>query len=152
MPTANIERELELYNGWLKETLCSLVTKPCSKQGSQHTPYNKSMPCDRSVFGMCCSCMIGCIDIIHSRSAIRLVFVCVNTKEKIRHKSIGMDCGIAVADEIRMLHECPVLQPLRQQFAALFTSNTDTLRSLFAQEDHMQVSRSVLDCLDYLTV
>ena len=42
--------------------------------------------------------------------------------------------GIAVADELHIVvHEYPVLQPLRQQYAALFTSNTDTMRSFFAQ-------------------
>ena len=48
MPTANIKqtpkRVLELYKGWLKETLCSLVTKPCGKQGSQHTPHLNLCP------------------------------------------------------------------------------------------------------------
>ena len=60
--------------------------------------------------------------------------------------------GIAVADELRMVHERPVLQPLRQQHAALFPSNTDTMRSFFAQQDHMQVFRFVIDCLDSLKV
>lgn len=56
--------------------------------------------------------------------------------------------GITVADEI---HECSVLQPLRQQYAALLTSNTDTVRSFFAQQDHMQVCLN-LHCVDYLKV
>ena len=30
--------------------------------------------------------------------------------------------GIAVANDFYIIHECPVLQPLRQQYAALFTS------------------------------
>ena len=33
--------------------------------------------------------------------------------------------GIAVAAELHMVHECLVFQPLRQQYAALSTSNTD---------------------------
>ena len=58
--------------------------------------------------------------------------------------------GVAVADELHMIHECPVLQPLRQRYAALFSTNTDTMRSFFAQQDHMQVFNFVLDCLDFL--
>lgn len=33
--------------------------------------------------------------------------------------------GIVVANELHMMHACLVLQPLRQQYAAVFTSNTD---------------------------
>ena len=55
-----------------------------------------------------------------------------------------------VADELHMIYECPVLQPLRLQYAALFTPDTDTMRSLFAQQDHMQVFKFVLDGLDFL--
>ena len=60
--------------------------------------------------------------------------------------------GIAVADESHMIHGsgCPVLQPLRLQYAALFTPDTNTMRSFFAQQDHMQVVKFVLDCLDFL--
>ena len=60
--------------------------------------------------------------------------------------------GIPVADELHMIHECPVLQPLRLQYAALFTPDTDTLRSFFAQQDHMRVFKFVLDCLDFLNL
>ena len=58
--------------------------------------------------------------------------------------------GIAVADELHMIHECPVLQPLMLEYAALFTPDTNTMRSFFAQQDHMQVFKFVLDCLDFL--
>ena len=36
--------------------------------------------------------------------------------------------GIAVADALHMIHECPVLQPLRLQYAALFTPDNNTMR------------------------
>ena len=55
--------------------------------------------------------------------------------------------GIAVADELHMIHECPVLQ-----YAALFTPDTNTMRSIFAQPDHMRVFKFVLDCLDFLNL
>ena len=58
--------------------------------------------------------------------------------------------GVVVADELHMIHECPVLQPLRLQYAALYTPDTNTMRSFFAQQDHMQVFILVLDCLDFL--
>ena len=58
--------------------------------------------------------------------------------------------GVVVADELHMTHECPVVQPFRLQYAALFTPDTNTMRSFFAQQDHMQVFKFVLDCLDFL--
>ena len=60
--------------------------------------------------------------------------------------------GIAAADELHVIHECPLLQPLRLQYAALFTPDTNTMRSFFAQQDHdhMQVFKFVWDCLDFL--
>ena len=48
--------------------------------------------------------------------------------------------------------ECPVLQPLRLQYAALFTPDTNTMRSVFAQQDHKRVFKFVLDCLDFLNL
>ena len=60
--------------------------------------------------------------------------------------------GHAIADEQYMVHKCSALQPLRQQYAALFTAGTDTMRSFFAQHDHMQVSSFTLDCLDFLSI
>ena len=43
--------------------------------------------------------------------------------------------GIPVADE-HMVHERQVLQPLRQQYAALSTSNTDSMMSFLATGPH----------------
>ena len=60
--------------------------------------------------------------------------------------------GVAVADDLHVIHECPILQPLRQQYAALFSTTSDTVRyrSFFAQHNHMQVINFFLDCLDFL--
>ncbi len=44
--------------------------------------------------------------------------------------------------------ECPALRMLRQQYAPLFSTDTNTMRSFFAQQDHMQVFKFVLSCLD----
>ena len=54
--------------------------------------------------------------------------------------------GVAVADE------CPALHPLRQQYASLFSTNTDTMRSFFAQQYHMRVFKFILSCLDFLQI
>ena len=35
--------------------------------------------------------------------------------------------GIAIAVELHMVHECPVLQPPKQQYAALLTFNTEVM-------------------------
>ena len=60
-------------------------------------------------------------------------------------------CGRgSIADELHVVFECPVLQPLRQRYKDLFTPDTDTMRSFFGQRDHMQVFRFILDCLDFL--
>jgi len=40
---------------------------------------------------------------------------------------------------MHMIFECPALHALRQQYAPLFSTNTDTMRSFFAQQDHMQI-------------
>ena len=57
----------------------------------------------------------------------------------------------SVGDEIHVVFKCPALWPFRQQYAALFTSDTDTMRSCFEQ-DHMQVFSFILDCLDFLDI
>ena len=58
----------------------------------------------------------------------------------------------SIADDLHMVHECSALQPVRQRYMSLFTSNTDTMRSFFGQKDHVQVFNFILDCLDYLEV
>ena len=39
-------------------------------------------------------------------------------------------CGddVAVADETHMMFECPALHPLRQQYASLCSTNTNTIK------------------------
>jgi len=57
---------------------------------------------------------------------------------------------VAVADELHMSFECPALRTLRQQHAPLFSTDTNTMRSFFAQQDHMKVFKFVPSCLDVL--
>ncbi len=42
--------------------------------------------------------------------------------------------GMVVADELHVIFDCPAREPLRQQHAPLFSTNTNTVRSLFAQQ------------------
>ena len=66
-----------------------------------------------------------------------------------RANRVCTHCGsVAVADELHMIFECPALQAVRQRYASLFSTDTNTMRSFFAQQDHMQVFKFVLDCLD----
>jgi len=66
-----------------------------------------------------------------------------------RASRVCTHCGsVAVADEMHMIFECPALHTLRQQYAPLFSIDTDTMRSFFAQRDHMQVFKFVLSWLD----
>ena len=71
----------------------------------------------------------------------------------VRASKVCTHCGsVAVADELHMIFQCPDLQALRQRYASLFSANTDTLRSSYAQQDHMQVFKFVLDCLDVFQI
>ena len=70
-----------------------------------------------------------------------------------RADRICSHCGPgSLADELHLVHECPVLQPLRLRYAGLFTPDTGTMRSFFGQKNHMQVFSFILDCLDFLKI
>ena len=58
----------------------------------------------------------------------------------------------AVGDDVHMDFECTTLAPLRQQHADLFTPHTDTMRSFFAQQDHLGVLKYVVDCLNFMHI
>ena len=58
----------------------------------------------------------------------------------------------AIGDEKHMIFECTALIPLRQKHADLFTPATDTMRSFFAQPDHLGVLNYVIDCLDCMDI
>ena len=60
--------------------------------------------------------------------------------------------SVAVADEVHIIFKRPALHTLRQQYAPLFSTDTDTKRSYFAQQDHMQIIKFVLSCLDVLQI
>jgi hypothetical protein len=56
-------------------------------------------------------------------------------------------CGGAVADEMHIIFESPAIHTVGQQYAPLFSTNTDTIRSCVAKEDHVQVFNCVLSWL-----
>ena len=58
-------------------------------------------------------------------------------------------CGgpVTVADEMHINFRTPPLHTVRQQHAPLFLTNTDTIRSCFAKEDHVQAFNFVLSWL-----
>ena len=60
--------------------------------------------------------------------------------------------GVAVADEMHIIFDCPALRALRQQYAPLFSTNFDAMQCCFAQQDHMQVFKFILSCLDVLQI
>lgn len=65
-----------------------------------------------------------------------------------RASRVCLHCGgTSIADELHMVHERAALQPLWQQYGALFSPETDAMRSFFAQRDHMQVFNFILDFL-----
>ena len=50
-----------------------------------------------------------------------------------------------------MIFECAAMAPLRQQHD-FFTPQTDTMRSFFAQHDHLGVLNYVIDCLNFMNI
>ena len=60
--------------------------------------------------------------------------------------------GRSVADEMHVVFERRALQLVRQQYGALLSSDTSTMRSFFAQKNHMQVFKFILGCLDFLDI
>ncbi len=70
-----------------------------------------------------------------------------------RASRVCTHCGsVAVADELHMVFECPALQAVRQQNVPLFSTDTNIMRSFFAQQDRMQGFKFVLDCLDVFQI
>ncbi len=68
-----------------------------------------------------------------------------------RASVVDTHCGdVAIADELHMVFECPALHTLRQHYAP--STNTDTMRSFSAQQDHMQVFKFVLSCFDFFQI
>ena len=66
-----------------------------------------------------------------------------------RASRICTHCGyVADIDKMHMIFERPALHTLRQRYAPLFSTDTNTMRSFFVQQDHMQVFKFVLSCLD----
>ena len=57
-----------------------------------------------------------------------------------------------VGDEKHVIFECTALAPLRQQHADLFTPRTVTMRSFFAQQNHLAVLNYVIDCLNFMNI
>ena len=56
----------------------------------------------------------------------------------------------AVGDEMHLVFECASLAALRAEYADLFTTTTTTMRSFFAQSDHLRVFHYVIDCLNMM--
>ena len=57
-----------------------------------------------------------------------------------------------LGDELHMVFECSFLQPLRVQYANLFSDNIQTMRQFFSQEDFGGILSFVLSCLTLLDV
>ena len=57
-----------------------------------------------------------------------------------------------IGDEQHMNFECTALVPLRQQHANFFTPCTDTMRFLFAQQDHLRVLNYIKDYINFMNI
>ena len=55
----------------------------------------------------------------------------------------------AVGDE---RFECAALASVRSKYASLVISSSDTMRSIFAQPDHMGVFKHAIDCVDFMNI
>ena len=51
---------------------------------------------------------------------------------------------------MHLVFECACLAALRATYADLFTTTTTTMRSFFAQSDHLRVFHYVIDCLNMM--
>ncbi len=60
--------------------------------------------------------------------------------------------GGAVGDEMHLIFECTALASPRSRYASLFTDTAGTMRSFFAQPDHIGVFHYVVDCLDFMMI
>ena len=70
-----------------------------------------------------------------------------------RAQRVCMCCNTgAIGDERHLVFECVALTPLRGRYASLFTSDTNTMRSFFAQRDHLGVFHYVIACLDFMNI
>jgi len=73
-----------------------------------------------------------------------------------RAQRVCVHCqSAAVCDELHLVFECPVLQPLREEFSALFTPSTRTMVDFMWQKDSTSVAlfvtrglRRLLDPVD----
>ena len=62
----------------------------------------------------------------------------------VHHRNVG--------DELHMVFECSFLQPLRVQYANLFSNNIQTMPQFFSQEDFGGILSFVSSCLTLLDV
>ena len=70
-----------------------------------------------------------------------------------RAQRVCLSCNAgALGDERHLIFECTALSSLRSRHADLFTSSTNTMRSIFAQPDRMGVFHYVIDCLDFMKI
>ncbi len=78
---------------------------------------------------------------------------CAGAAHVARAQRVCLACNSgAVGDEMHLVFECTALAFLRSRYASLFTGSTDTMRSFFAQPDHMGVFHYVIDCLDFIMI
>ncbi len=56
----------------------------------------------------------------------------------------------SVGDEHHFVFECPYFQPLRDRYHTLFSPQTISMRSFFAQKYRMNVFKFISDCLDMM--
>ena len=66
------------------------------------------------------------------------------------HRVVWLATVVPLA--MKMIFEGTALAPLRQQHTDLFTPRTDTMRSFFAQQDHLGVLNYVIDCLNFMNI
>ena len=64
-----------------------------------------------------------------------------------RARRVCTRCGGAVADKMHIMFENLALHTVRQQYAPLFSTNTDTMRSCSVKQDHVQIFNFVLSWL-----
>ena len=114
--------------------------------GGQQAPQSSHVHQSMAVNPVMSDTMVGC----HGSpiAASRLAGAHVD-----RAQRVCLSCNNgALGDERHLIFECAALAFLRSRYADLFTGSTDTMRSFFAQPDHMRVVHYVIDCLDFIKI
>ncbi|DBA79585.1 TPA: hypothetical protein ACH3X1_008274 [Trebouxia sp. C0004] len=118
--------------------------------GLGHTAFVGVIVICLFLVGACSAfCSLGLVAIACLQ--LLVVLLALLTFPRARRLCLACNSG-AVGDEMHLVLECNALASLRSRYVSLFTGSTDTMRSFFAQPDHMGVFHYAVNCLDFMMI